>query len=171
MRPQSSIYSAEQQAIITAMENTTPTHKPTIIVTDSFSSLLPASENRWTWNPNTKNIRRLIDEPRNHIKLIWVPSHVGIVENEAADQAVKGALKEEIDNQEPFSPKDLMKWINKEELMNRQRRWEGDENEMKHRKTTTIWQNDTAEIIGKIRLSFSASGRGTPGPWIKKKSS
>jgi hypothetical protein len=71
----------------------------------------------------------------DHIKLIWVPSHVGIGENESADQAAKEALNEEIENQEPFTPQDLMKWIKKEELMNRQRRWEIGENEMKHPKT------------------------------------
>jgi hypothetical protein len=64
---------------------------------------------------------RLTDEPRNHTKLIWVPSYVGIGGNESADQAAKEDLNEEIDNQEPFPPQDLMKWIKKEELMNRQR--------------------------------------------------
>jgi ribonuclease HI len=87
----SSIYSEEQQAIITAIEKTTLTNKLTIIVTDSLSSLLAASGNRWTRNPKTRNIRRLIDESRNQIKLIWVPSHVGIGGNEAADQAAKEA--------------------------------------------------------------------------------
>jgi hypothetical protein len=50
-RSQSSIYSAEQQAIITAMENTIRTKKPTIIATDSLSALLAAFGNRWTRNP------------------------------------------------------------------------------------------------------------------------
>jgi hypothetical protein len=44
MRPQSSIYSAEQQPIITAMENTTQTNKPMIIATDSLCLLLAALE-------------------------------------------------------------------------------------------------------------------------------
>jgi hypothetical protein len=75
MRSQSSIYSAEQQAIITAMENTTQTNKPTIMATGFLSSLLAVSGNRWTRNPKTRNIsRRLIDESRNHIKLICVPN-------------------------------------------------------------------------------------------------
>jgi hypothetical protein len=52
MRSQSSIYSAEQQAIITAIENTTQTNKLTIIATDSLSSLLAASGNRWTQEIN-----------------------------------------------------------------------------------------------------------------------
>jgi hypothetical protein len=66
MKTQSSIYSVEQQAIITAMESTTRTSKPTIIATDSLSSLLAASGNRWTRNPKARNIRRLLDNSRNH---------------------------------------------------------------------------------------------------------
>jgi hypothetical protein len=37
---------------------------------------------RWTRNPKTRNIRRLLDNLANHITLIWVPSHVGIDRNE-----------------------------------------------------------------------------------------
>jgi hypothetical protein len=76
MRSQSSIYSAEQQAIITAMKSTTPTNKPTITAMDSLSSLLAAFGNRWTRNAKKRNFRRLLDNSRSHIKLIWVPSHV-----------------------------------------------------------------------------------------------
>jgi hypothetical protein len=55
--------------------------------------------NRWTRNPKTRNIRRLIDDLRNH---------VGIGGNEAADQAAKDPLN---DNQEPYPPQDLIKWM------------------------------------------------------------
>jgi ribonuclease HI len=71
---------------------TTRTNKPTIIVPDSLSTLLAASGNRWTRIPKPRNIRRLLDNTRNHIKLIWVPIHVGIDENEAADQALMKRL-------------------------------------------------------------------------------
>jgi hypothetical protein len=62
------------------------------------------------------------DNSRNRIKLIWVPSHVGIGGSEAVDQAAKDALNEEIGNQEPYLPQDLMKWMKNEEFNNRQKR-------------------------------------------------
>jgi 7-keto-8-aminopelargonate synthetase-like enzyme len=80
------------------MESTTRTNKPTIIATDSLRSLLAASGNRWTRHHKMRNIRRLLDNSRNHIKLIWVPSHVSHVRiggNEATDQAAKYDVNEE----------------------------------------------------------------------------
>jgi hypothetical protein len=53
-----------------------------------------------------------------------------------------------------------MKWIKKEEFMNRQRRWEGGENVMKHRKTTVSWQNDTGELCRKEQVVLSQSRMG-----------
>jgi hypothetical protein len=125
------------------MESTTRTNQPTIIATDSLSSLLAASGNRGTRNQKTRNIRRLLHNSRNHIRLIWVPSHIGIGGNEAADQAVKYALYEEIGNQEPYPSQDLMKWMKKEEFNNRQKK---SGKEVKHRKVSVSWQKDTVEL-------------------------
>jgi ribonuclease HI len=162
MRPQSSIFSAEQQVIITALENTTQTRKPTVIATDSLSSLLAASGNRWTRNPKTRDIRKLIDNSRNQINLKWVPSHAGISGNEVADQAAKDALTEEIDNQEPYPPLDLIKWTKKEESRSRQVRWERGENEMKNRKTSVSLQNDTVEVSRREQVIIPRRRTGYP---------
>jgi hypothetical protein len=128
-----------------------------IIATDSLSSPLAASGNRWTRNPKTRNIRKLLDNSRDHITLIWVPSHVGIGGHEAADQAAKDALNEEIGNQEPYSPQDLMKCMKKEQFNNRQKRWERGENDMKHRKAL-VSLNDTVELSRKEQVVISRQG-------------
>jgi hypothetical protein len=47
--------------------------------------------------------------------------------------------------------------------MNRQRRWEGGENEMKHRKTTVSWQNDTGELCRKEQVFISQFRMGYTG--------
>jgi ribonuclease HI len=85
---------------------------------DSLSTLLAASGNRWTRNPKTRIIRKLIDNSGNQISLIWVPSHAGISGNKAA----KDALTEEIDKRETYPPHYLIKWMKKKEAMNRQQR-------------------------------------------------
>jgi hypothetical protein len=72
-----------------------------------------------------------------------------------ADQAAKDALKEEIDNQEPNPPQDLMKCMKKNEFNNRQKRWERVENDIKHRKVSVSWQNDTVELSRKEQVVIS----------------
>jgi hypothetical protein len=51
---------------------------------------------------------------------------------------------EKIDNRETYPHHDLIKWMKKEEAMNRQQRWKKGVNEMRNRKTSASWQNDTA---------------------------
>jgi hypothetical protein len=85
------------------------------------------------------------------MKLIWIPSHVGIGKSKAANQA-KEALNEEIGSQEPYPPQDLMKWMKKDKFMSRQKRWERGENDMKHREASVNWQNDTIELSWKEQV-------------------
>jgi hypothetical protein len=61
-------------------------------------------------------------------------------------------VTEEIDNRETYPPQDLIKWMKKEEAMSRQQR--GD-NEMRNRKTSANWQNDTAELSRKEQMIIS----------------
>jgi hypothetical protein len=48
-----------------------------------------------------------------------------------------------------------MKWIKKEEFKNRQKRWERGENNMKYRKASVSWQNDTVELSRKEQVVIS----------------
>jgi uncharacterized protein YgiM (DUF1202 family) len=45
--------------------------------------------------------------------------------------------------------------MKKEEAVNRQQRWERGDNEMRNRKTTASWQNDTAELSRKEQMIIS----------------
>jgi hypothetical protein len=69
-----------------------------------------------------------------------------------------------INNQESFPPQNLMKWMKKKDFMNRQRRWEGGANEMKHRRASVSWQIDMVELSRKEQVVISRLRTGTPGP-------
>jgi E3 ubiquitin-protein ligase DOA10 len=84
-----------------------------------------------------------------------LPSHAKISGNDAVDQTAKDALTEKIDNRETNSPQDLIKWMKKEVAMNRQHIWERGNREMKNRKTSASWQNDTTELNRKEQMIIS----------------
>jgi hypothetical protein len=58
-------------------------------------------------------------------------------------------------NPETYPPQDLIKWKKKEESLSRQQRWERGHNEMRNRKTSASWQNDTAELTRKEQMIIS----------------
>jgi hypothetical protein len=66
---------------------------------------------RWTKNPNTRRIRELLDKEKGRVKLMWIPSHLGITGNERADEAAKNALEEDINDRELYPPQDLSNWM------------------------------------------------------------
>jgi ribonuclease HI len=43
---------------------------------------------RWTQNPKTRRIRELLDQEKRRLKLMRIPSHSGITENDSADETV-----------------------------------------------------------------------------------
>jgi hypothetical protein len=45
--------------------------------------------------------------------------------------------------------------MKKEQFNNRQKRWERGVNDMKHRKASVSWQNDTVELNGKEHVVIS----------------
>ena len=90
-----SIFSAELRALILALEYIqTTNHRNYIIFSDSKSSL-QALQDRQTSNPLVSRALELYTTLCNEHKNIlfcWLPSHVSIRGNEAADRAAKGAL-------------------------------------------------------------------------------
>jgi hypothetical protein len=77
-------------------------------------------------------IRKLIDQASTNITLLWVPSHIGIPENEAADDAAKEVLYEETHHTETYPPEDLIAWIKGK---HEQEKWENSTTTIKERET------------------------------------
>jgi ribonuclease HI len=84
------MYSSEQSAIMNAIYSTASYNQKRVIITDSLSTILAVSDRKRSKNPKTQ----LIDQASTNITSLWVPSHVGIPGNEAADDAAKEALNE-----------------------------------------------------------------------------
>ena len=95
----SSIFSAEVRGLQLAMEIVKISrYKKFMICVDSLS-VLQSIENLRISNPLIKNLITRYDETIKFGKEVifcWVPSHVGIPGNEAADRAAKEALDKEI---------------------------------------------------------------------------
>ncbi|KAL1446082.1 hypothetical protein WDU94_005655 [Cyamophila willieti] len=101
LNPFMSICNAELTAILYAVQfilslspsDDVPLSPRFVICTDSLSAL-QAVQNVYSSNPLAANIRKLVSENLHSLTLtfIWVPSHVGIPGNEAADRLAKSAL-------------------------------------------------------------------------------
>jgi ribonuclease HI len=122
LRSQTTIFSAEQEAIIKAI-CISKGKEATVSATDSLSTMMAVEGTRWTKNPKTRRIRELLDQEKGRVKLMWIPSHSGITGNERADEAAKNALEEDIKDRELYPPQDLIIWMKKIDAKNRQERW------------------------------------------------
>lgn len=82
------IFEAEAEAVIEALKLSKNSLNKTIICTDS-RSVFDATYNYKNKNLTISNIQQLLIQMKNKVKLLWIPSHVGIRGNEAADKAAK----------------------------------------------------------------------------------
>ncbi len=91
----SSIYSAELRALELALTHITNSrHKNYVVFSDSKSSL-QALQNLWSNHPLVRRVldlHSLLCRLNKNVVFCWLPSHVGIRGNEAADRAAKEAL-------------------------------------------------------------------------------
>jgi ribonuclease HI len=115
MRSQTTIFSAEQEAIIKAIY-ISKCKGATVIATDSLSTMMAVEGTRWTKNP----IRELLGQEKGRVKLMWIPSHSGITGNERVVEFAKNALEEAINDRELYPPQDLFNWMKKTHAKNRQ---------------------------------------------------
>jgi ribonuclease HI len=103
MKSQTTIISAEQEAIIKAIF-ISKGKGATVIATHSLSTIMAVEGTRWTKNPKTRRIRELLDQENERVKLMWIPTHSGITRNERPDEAAKNALEEVISDRELYPP-------------------------------------------------------------------
>jgi ribonuclease HI len=78
------------------MEQPNETNCSRIIMTDSLSSLTALEKVSPSKNSIENKIFNMLAEKGESLKLMWVPAHTGIEGNEAADEAAKDALNEDI---------------------------------------------------------------------------
>jgi ribonuclease HI len=93
MRSQTTIFSAEQEAIIKAIY-ISKGKGATVIATDSLSTMMAAEGMRWTKNPKTRRIRELLDQEKGRVELLWIPSHSEIMGSERVNEAAKASTTE-----------------------------------------------------------------------------
>ena len=95
-----SVFTAEAHAILLALKIIKGSkHSKFVIFSDSFSCLQSIASVKWQ-NSAILNILETYEElyhQRKDIRFCWIPSHMGICGNEAADAAARVALKGPVD--------------------------------------------------------------------------
>jgi hypothetical protein len=71
--PQNTVFSAEQSAIIKAIQSETNNRHEIVIITDSLSMIMAAENRTPTKNSKTQTIRKMLDHEGLRITLLWVP--------------------------------------------------------------------------------------------------
>jgi ribonuclease HI len=108
--PQNTVFSAEQSAVIGAMQSEKNSRHEIVIITNSLSMIMAAkSSSTSTKNPKKQTNRKMMDQEGLRITLLWVPSHKGIPGNKKTDQVAKETLDEDIPTTERYPPDDLKK--------------------------------------------------------------
>jgi ribonuclease HI len=93
------VFSAEQYAIIEAIQLEKNNRHEIVIITDSVSTIMTAENRTPTKKPKTQTIRNMLNHEGPRITLLWV------MMNEKADQAAKEALDDWL-TQEDFKKRD-----------------------------------------------------------------
>ena len=95
LRDHSSIYTAELQAILLALKQVNQSQERKFVIFSDSLSALQALGKLKTDHPQLIQIQELlhkINADQKEFVFMWVPGHVGIRLNEAADRAAKEAL-------------------------------------------------------------------------------
>ncbi|XP_054706549.1 uncharacterized protein LOC129216360 [Uloborus diversus] len=125
--PICSVYTAELGAIWYAAKFLIKNDSPNIILSDSLSAITALKEENENEDLLVYNTRHHLSElsKKNKTKIVWVPGHKGIPDNEEADKLAKEA---ESCSQTPMSPictwNDTRNYIKKERNKELQIIWE-----------------------------------------------
>ncbi|KAL9873520.1 uncharacterized protein ACN427_013880 [Glossina fuscipes fuscipes] len=106
-----STFITEARAILHAANLAHKNKLKTVIVTDSLSVLLATrnpSTSRWS---TINKLRNIITTPDGKIKMLWVPSHIGLLGNEQADRAAKYAASAPLIMDDVMEKLDLQRYI------------------------------------------------------------
>ena len=135
-----SIYTAELMAILTSLkEILIQRGKSYVIVSDSQSALTAIK----SFNPDHSIIIEIqetlsdIYRSKKSVRFCWVPSHVGVKENERADQAAKSAVNEAQIRNITLPYKDMYSTIERQIKDKVQRKWTSESTRNKLRKIKT----------------------------------
>jgi hypothetical protein len=111
LKPQNTVYKAKQEAIIKEIYVTQRTGERRVIITNSFNTLMAVEGDINLKNPKTLSPRKILDEEREKVNLLWEPGHTGKPGNEIAGKEAKTALEDDLLSTEKYPPQDLINWI------------------------------------------------------------
>ena len=122
INPNCSIFTAESEAILAAANICKHKIGKFIICSDSYSAI-QAINNINHKDETISKIRNLLIQNQNKIKIMWVPSHVGILGNEKADEAAANASRRPLLFLHTFNKKDIKKNIKNHYQTKRRNSW------------------------------------------------
>lgn len=108
--PFCSVYTAEASAVLRATQFALGTKEKYIVCSDSLSTIQSIT-NMSSTDSLTASIRKTLLQSNSRIKIMWVPSHVSIAGNEAADERVKLAAQEPLIVQNFISKRISPNWL------------------------------------------------------------
>lgn len=115
-------FTAEALAILFAVQFATQNNSKYIICSDSLSSILAIKSSQYD-SPLINQIRNLCIQYSSKIKLMWVPSHVGIIGNEYADSAAEEAKRRPLIKYSTWEARDILNTISNFLMLTKTQKW------------------------------------------------
>jgi ribonuclease HI len=120
------IFTAELFAILKSIEKSLSISNEHFIIFSDSLSALQAIDNIYSKNPIVQRIHESIRNSQNYYVFFWIPSHMGIGQNEQVDSLAKSSLQEpetsnfvpsKYDTRRKINQSILAKWNNEWEMV------------------------------------------------------